>query len=60
MGEKSKKKPEASGNKDEKKPVSIPLPILNGNEGALDDEMQEIFDEDKVEHRHGHTEPERD
>ena len=60
MSEKSKKKPDAPKKKDGKKPVPFTFPILQGNDGSLDDEMQEIFDEDKVEHRHGRTEPERD
>ena len=45
---------------EEKKPKLIPLPIIENDRQALDEEMQELFDEDKVTHEHGRTEPERD
>jgi hypothetical protein len=43
-----------------KKPIAIPLPIVTNDETTLDDEMSDLFNEDKVKHEHGHTEPERD
>jgi len=51
--ERSKKKPE-------NKPIAIPLPIVPNDETTMDDEMSDLFNEDKVKHEHGHTEPERD
>jgi hypothetical protein len=51
--EPSKKKPKS-------KPINIPLNIIPNDESTLDDEMSDLFNEDKVKHEHGHTEPERD
>ncbi|MBI3609737.1 MAG: hypothetical protein HY204_03435 [Nitrospirae bacterium] len=45
---------------EKKKPIHIVLPVLPSDEGTLDDEMNELFEEDKVKHKHGQTEPERD
>jgi hypothetical protein len=42
------------------KPQSIPLPIVHDEEEDTNKEMQELFDEDKVTHEHGGSEPERD
>jgi hypothetical protein len=53
-----KKKAEAA-----KKPASPPLqplPILEDEQESLDQEMQDLFNEDKVTHRHGSAEPESD
>ena len=43
-----------------KKPA--PLPMFNpvNERELLEDELQEMFDEDKVVHRHGNAEPESD
>ena len=43
-----------------KKPVENPFTILPSDEKSVDDEMNDLFNEDKVEHKHGNTEPERD
>jgi hypothetical protein len=43
-----------------KKGISIPLTVLPSNDGTVDDEMNELFNEDKVKHKHGSAEPERD
>jgi len=59
MGKEAKeKKPDTP--KEKKKQVHIPLiPIPNDAE-ELEEEMQEVFQEDQVRHKHGATEPERD
>lgn len=38
----------------------IPLRIVPNEEEEIANEMQEIFDDDKVVHRQGSSEPERD
>ena len=43
-----------------KKPQIIPLPLIQNEMENLDREMEELFDEDKVTHQYGPTEPERD
>jgi hypothetical protein len=43
-----------------KKPIAIPLPIVANDETTMDEEMSDLFNEDKVKHEHGHSEPERD
>jgi hypothetical protein len=43
-----------------KKGISIPLTVLPSDEETADDEMNEMFNEDKVKHKHGGAEPERD
>jgi hypothetical protein len=58
---KSKKKDKASNKPTKpKKPQSIPLPLIQNEMENLDREMEELFDEDKVTHKHGSSEPERD
>lgn len=57
---KQHKKPDQSKEKEKKKPINISLPVLPSDESTLDDEMAELFNEDKVTHQHGRTEPERD
>ncbi|MBI3595668.1 MAG: hypothetical protein HY203_00775 [Nitrospirae bacterium] len=54
------KETDSSKKKPKNKPIDIPLPILPNDEKTLDDEMSDLFNEDKVKHEHGHTEPERD
>jgi hypothetical protein len=41
-------------------PKFDPLPILQDEKASLDEEMEDLFEEDRVVHRHGSTEPERD
>jgi len=60
-------KPSKSENKSDpkktdpkKKAINIPLTVLPSDEGTADDEMNELFNEDKVKHKHGGSEPERD
>jgi hypothetical protein len=62
MSKESKRKKESDPAKTEpkKKPVDNPFTILPSDEKSVDDEMNELFNEDKVEHKHGHAEPERD
>lgn len=45
---------------DKKKKLDLVLPILNEEIESTEQDMEELFDEDKVEHRHGGAEPERD
>ena len=54
----SKKKPGAP-KKPERPPLQS-LPILQDDQDDLDQDMQELFNEDKVTHRHGSAEPESD
>jgi hypothetical protein len=57
---KQNKKPDSTKTDQKKKPVNIPLHVIPSDEGTVDDEMNELFDEDKVKHKHGTAEPERD
>ncbi len=41
-------------------PFRIPLRVIPNESESLAEEMQEIFDEDKIVHRHGSAEPEHD
>ncbi|MHB8482474.1 MAG: hypothetical protein ACYDBV_07040 [Nitrospiria bacterium] len=45
-----------------KKPVSLSIPLIKiPNEAELiEEELQDMFDEDKVTHKHGNSEPESD
>ncbi len=45
---------------EEKKPQLIPLPLIQDEQEDMANEMEELFNEDKVTHEHGRTEPERD
>jgi hypothetical protein len=38
----------------------LPLVSVSDDRDMIADEMAELFDEDKVTHQHGSTEPERD
>ncbi len=62
MSNEAKPGPKAEGDKgkEKKKPIKIPLPVLPSDDSSLDDEMNELFNEDKVTHKHGTSEPERD
>ena len=53
-----KKSPNPS--KPGKKHEPIPLPLIHDDQQDLEQELQELFDEDRVTHQHGPTEPERD
>jgi hypothetical protein len=57
---KRQKGPDPTKTGPKKKTVNIPLTVLPSDEGTVDDEMNELFNEDKVKHKHGQTEPERD
>lgn len=48
--------------KEEKKKETthIPLRFIRNNNEELEEDMKEIFDEDKVTHRQGSSEPEAD
>jgi hypothetical protein len=49
-------KPKPSG----KTPPLTPLPLVQNDEEETAAEMQELFDEDRVTHQHGGSEPEKD
>ncbi len=59
MGEESKEKKSAPP-EEKKKQIHIPLIPIPDDSQELEEEMQEAFDEDRVRHKHGQTEPERD
>ncbi len=63
MDEKDEKKP-ASPTKPEppkkKASLNIPLRLISNDKDALEEEWRELFDEDKVVHRQGNSEPEAD
>jgi hypothetical protein len=40
--------------------IGIPLRLIPNDKAALEAELQELFDEDKVVHRQGNSEPEAD
>ena len=60
--EKASDKKEEEEKKEEKKsdPFHIPLRIVPNDSEEIAKEMQELFDEDKVKHRQGGSEPEAD
>ena len=62
MSKETKRPPKTDPSKTEqkKKEINIPLTVLPSDEGTLEDEMNDLFNEDKVKHKHGQTEPERD
>ena len=61
---KDDKGPGAGGQKpdEKKKPVRIEIPLISTpkDDEEMEREMEELFNEEKVKHRHGGTEPERD
>lgn len=59
-GSKHPKEPTPRKKKGKPKSIEIPLPIVPNDEPTMEDEMSELFNEDKVKHKHGRTEPERD
>lgn len=63
MSDENKKdieKKDAPTEKDNKGVLKIPLRLIPNETESFEAEMQEIFDEDKIVHRHGSSEPERD
>ena len=59
MSDKKKEEPP----KDSKKPAerkTIPLVQVPNDSELLDQEMEDLFDEDRVKHQQGSSEPERD
>jgi hypothetical protein len=57
--------PPQSAGQDEKKKtpsrrIEIPLISTPNDQAEMEREMEELFNEEKVTHRHGGTEPERD
>lgn len=46
--------------KENTKRDTIPLQVIQNEKDEVAEEMQKIFDEDKVVHRHGSSEPESD
>ncbi|MBI1821440.1 MAG: hypothetical protein HY036_10200 [Nitrospirae bacterium] len=50
------------GEQPPKKPISLSIPLIKvPNEAELlEEELQDMFDEDKVTHKHGNSEPESD
>jgi len=62
MSKKTKGPKEADNSKGgkKKKTIQIALPVIPSDDGTLDDEMSEMFEEDSVKHKHGSAEPERD
>lgn len=55
---KGPKKPEET--KKEKKPTPLPIIQVPNDKEELESEMQDLFNEDKVEHIQGNIEPEAD
>lgn len=58
--QKQNKKPDSMKTEPKKKTIHIPLNVIPSDEGTVDDEMNALFEEDKVKHKHGQSEPERD
>jgi hypothetical protein len=56
MSDKTPKQPD----KPEKPRKEIPLVSVPNDRDMIADEMAELFEEDKVTHKHGGTEPEAD
>ena len=58
-----KTEPDTSEQQDKKKPtdrIEIPLISTPNDQEEMERELEEIYNEEKVTHRHGRTEPERD
>ncbi|MFQ5588139.1 MAG: hypothetical protein ACE5F7_04805 [Nitrospiria bacterium] len=60
MQNKEEKSADLTGEKKEEEITRIPLRLVPNESEALEKEMREIFDEDKIVHRHGSAEPEHD
>ncbi|MCG3115759.1 MAG: hypothetical protein MPW14_04145 [Candidatus Manganitrophus sp.] len=62
-GKSEKKQDETQDKKKEEKKketTHIPLRFIRNDNDELEEDMKEIFDEDKVTHRQGSSEPEAD
>ena len=59
MSDKKHKQPDKA-DKPDKPRKEIPLVSVPNDHDMIADEMAELFDEDKVTHKHGGTEPEAD
>jgi len=59
MSDKKHKQPDKA-DKPDKPRKEIPLVSVPNDRDMIADEMAELFDEDKVTHKHGGTEPEAD
>jgi hypothetical protein len=61
MDEKKTKKPEPSEAENQPKArKEIPLISVPNDRDMIAEEMEELFDEDRVSHQHGSSEPEAD
>lgn len=60
MSEKKPKKPESPEPEEPKPRKEIPLVSVPNDRDMIAEEMADLFEEDKVRHRHGGTEPEAD
>lgn len=60
MSEKKPKKPESTEPEEPKPRKEIPLVSVPNDRDMIAQEMADLFDEDKVTHKHGGTEPEAD
>lgn len=54
------KNPEEEKKKKKNEINTLPLTLIPNKRDEVAEEMQKIFDEDKVVHRHGSSEPESD
>ena len=54
--------PPSSDAKEKKPPTRIEIPLISvpDETAEIEEEMEALFNEEKVKHRHGGTEPERD
>jgi hypothetical protein len=54
--------PQTAGKEEKAPPRRIEIPLIStpNDQVEMEREMEELFNEEKVKHRHGGTEPERD
>ncbi len=57
---KSEKKKDKKKEEKKKETTHIPLRFIRNDNEELEEDLKEIFDEDKVTHRQGSSEPESD
>jgi hypothetical protein len=60
MNEKPQQPKEPEGEKEPKTRKEIPLISVPNDRDMIAEEMEELFEEDKVSHQHGSSEPEAD
>jgi hypothetical protein len=62
MGDADQSKPSSDGDSKPNPKPKKPIPIVSvpDDRDMLAEEMAELFDEDKVKHKHGSSEPEAD